>query len=117
MRHTILALLAVVALLTLAPAAFAHGRGHAYGHRGYRGARYAYAPRYVSYGYAAPACGPRYVSYGYGGYAAPACGPGYVAYDAPVYAPGYVVYPATPYVAIGTHIGRVGISAVFGPGY
>jgi len=78
--RTITTLALAVGLLTLAPAAFArgHGRGHAYGHRGYY--RVACAPRYV------------------------------------VYRPSRVlVVRPTPYVRVGTHIGPVDISAIFGP--
>jgi hypothetical protein len=79
-------------LMTLAPAAFAdhgHGRGHAYGHRRYYPVACAPQPVY----YAAPACAPRYV----------------------VYRPArvLVVRPA-PYVQVGTRIGPVDISAIFG---
>jgi len=101
---TTFALALAATLLTIAPAAFAHGnghgRGHAYGHRGYY--RAAYYPRPVAYGY----CGaPGY---------APGYAPAYYGY-AP-YRPARVVYMApAPYVAIGTRIGSVNISAVFGP--
>ena len=94
---TTLALAIAAALLTIAPAAFAHGghhgRGHANGHRGYY--RAAYYPRPLVY--AAPVYAPDY-------------------YEYTEYRPSSVVYVTpSPYVAIGTHIGRVNISAIFGP--
>jgi len=90
--RTITTLALALGLLTLASAAFAHGhgRGHAYGHRGYY--RVACAPRPVYY--AAPACEPRSV----------------------VYRPSRVlIVRPTPYVTVGTRIGPVDISAIFGP--
>ena len=101
-----LALATAALLLTLAPEAFAkgghgngHGRGNAYGHR--RGCDVAYAPYCAA---------PRQVAYA-PVYAAPPCAPRYV-----VYRPQRVlVVQPTPYIQVGTHIGPVDISAVFGP--
>ena len=92
-RLATIALAAVAALITLAPAAFAdhdHGRGHAWGRRD----RQYWAQPVFAAPPAWTACAPRYVVYR----------PQRVA----------IVRPA-PYVRIGGRIGQVDVSAVFGP--